>query len=132
VKLIEENVISSKIAREVFEFMWAGEGAPADIVEKRGLKQVSDTGALEAMVDKLIAANPGQADAVKAKPQAMAGSSARSCARPGARPIRGRSTRFLRRKLGVEVGGALIALDDVEDQASARRDQQMAPPALTQ
>jgi aspartyl-tRNA(Asn)/glutamyl-tRNA(Gln) amidotransferase subunit B len=71
VKLIETDVISSKIARVVFEHMWAGEGAPAAIVEKRGLVQVTDTGAIEAVVDRLIAANPGQAEAVKAKPQAL-------------------------------------------------------------
>ena len=71
VKLLEDNVISSKIAKEVFEHMWAGEGTPAAIVEKRGLTQVSDTGALEAMIDKLIAANPGQAAQVKEKPQAI-------------------------------------------------------------
>lgn len=51
--------------------MWAGEGAPAEIVEKQGLKQVTDTGALEAAVDRLIAANPDKAEAVKAKPQAI-------------------------------------------------------------
>ncbi|MFI4935252.1 MAG: Asp-tRNA(Asn)/Glu-tRNA(Gln) amidotransferase subunit GatB [Caulobacterales bacterium] len=71
VKLIEEGVISSKIAREVFEHMWAGEGAPAAIVEQRGLTQVSDTGELEGLIDKLIAANPGQAEAVKTRPQAI-------------------------------------------------------------
>jgi aspartyl-tRNA(Asn)/glutamyl-tRNA(Gln) amidotransferase subunit B len=71
VELIETNVISSKIAREVFEHMWAGEGTAAEVVEKRGLRQVSDAGALEAMIDALIAANPGQAEAVKAKPQAI-------------------------------------------------------------
>jgi aspartyl-tRNA(Asn)/glutamyl-tRNA(Gln) amidotransferase subunit B len=71
VKLLEEGVISSKIAKEVFEHMWAGEGTAAAIVEARGLTQVSDTGALEALIDRLIAANPGQAEAVKAKPQAV-------------------------------------------------------------
>jgi len=71
VELIETDVISSKIAREVFEHMWAGEGTPAAIVEARGLTQVSDTGALEAMIDGLIAANPGQAESVKTKPQAI-------------------------------------------------------------
>jgi aspartyl-tRNA(Asn)/glutamyl-tRNA(Gln) amidotransferase subunit B len=71
VKLIETDVVSSKIAKVVFEHMWAGEGSPAAIVEKRGLVQVTDTGAIEAVVDKLIAANPGQAEAVKAKPQAI-------------------------------------------------------------
>ncbi|HWF76121.1 MAG TPA: Asp-tRNA(Asn)/Glu-tRNA(Gln) amidotransferase subunit GatB [Caulobacteraceae bacterium] len=71
VELLETDVISSKIAREVFEHMWAGEGAPADIVKARGLGQVSDTDALEAMIDALIAANPGQAEQVKSKPQAI-------------------------------------------------------------
>ncbi len=70
VELIETDVISSKIAREVFEHMWAGEGTPAAIVEARGLTQVSDTGALETMIDGLIAANPDQAESVKTKPQA--------------------------------------------------------------
>jgi aspartyl-tRNA(Asn)/glutamyl-tRNA(Gln) amidotransferase subunit B len=71
VKLLEDGVISSKIAREVFDHMWAGEGTPAQVVEKHGLVQVTDTGALEAIIDRLIAANPGQAEAVKAKPQAI-------------------------------------------------------------
>jgi aspartyl-tRNA(Asn)/glutamyl-tRNA(Gln) amidotransferase subunit B len=71
VQLIEEGVISSKIAKDVFERMWAGEGSASEIVEKQGLKQVSDTGALEKIIDDLIAANPGQASAVKEKPQAV-------------------------------------------------------------
>jgi aspartyl-tRNA(Asn)/glutamyl-tRNA(Gln) amidotransferase subunit B len=71
VRLQEEGVISSKIAREVFEHLWNGEGTPAEIVEARGLTQVSDQGALEGLIDRLIADNPGQAQAVKAKPQAV-------------------------------------------------------------
>ncbi len=71
VKLQEEGVISSKIAREVFEHMWNSEGTADEIVVARGLTQVSDQGQLEALVDRLIAANPGQAEAVKAKPQAI-------------------------------------------------------------
>ena len=71
VQLIEEGVISSKIAKDVFERMWAGEGGAAAVVEKAGLRQVSDTGALEAIIDALIAANPDQAGAVKEKPQAI-------------------------------------------------------------
>jgi aspartyl-tRNA(Asn)/glutamyl-tRNA(Gln) amidotransferase subunit B len=71
VELIEKGTISSKIARTVFDHMWAGEGTPAQIVEKHGLTQVSDTGALEAAVDALIAANPDKAAAVKEKPQAI-------------------------------------------------------------
>ena len=71
VKLIEEGVISSKIARDVFERMWSGEGAPAAIVEKHGLVQVTDTGAIEAAVDKIIAANPDKAAQVAERPQAV-------------------------------------------------------------
>ncbi|WP_165185975.1 Asp-tRNA(Asn)/Glu-tRNA(Gln) amidotransferase subunit GatB [Caulobacter soli] len=71
VELIENGTISSKIAKEVFEHMWAGEGRPAEIVEARGLVQINDTGAIEAAIDKLIAANPDKAEAVKEKPQAI-------------------------------------------------------------
>ena len=71
VELIETGVISSKIAKEVFEHMWAGEGRPAQIVEARGLVQINDTGAIEAAIDTLIAANPDKAEAVKEKPQAI-------------------------------------------------------------
>jgi aspartyl-tRNA(Asn)/glutamyl-tRNA(Gln) amidotransferase subunit B len=71
VELIETSVISSKIAKEVFDRMWAGEGTPKRVVEKHGLVQVSDTGAIEAVIDALIAANPDKAAAVKEKPQAI-------------------------------------------------------------
>jgi aspartyl-tRNA(Asn)/glutamyl-tRNA(Gln) amidotransferase subunit B len=71
VKLIEDGVISSKIARVVFDHMWDGEGDPAAIVEARGLRQVTDTGALETTIDAIIAANPGQVEAVKSRPQAI-------------------------------------------------------------
>ncbi|KQY95154.1 glutamyl-tRNA amidotransferase [Caulobacter sp. Root1455] len=71
VELIENGTISSKIAKEVFEHMWAGEGRPAKIVEARGLVQINDTGAIEAAIDTLIAANPDKAEAVKEKPQAI-------------------------------------------------------------
>ncbi len=69
VKLLEDGVISSKIAKEVFDRMWAGEGAPAAIVEARGLVQVTDTGAIEALVDRIIAANPDKAAQAQARPQ---------------------------------------------------------------
>ena len=71
VGLIEDGVISSKIAKDVFERMWAGEGAPKAIVDAHGLVQVTDTGAIEAIVDRLVSANPDKAAAVKAKPQAI-------------------------------------------------------------
>lgn len=69
VKLIEEGVISSKIAKEVFDHVWNGEGSPSEVVEKHGLKQVTDTGAIEAAVDEIIAANPAQVEKARANPK---------------------------------------------------------------
>lgn len=58
---ISDNTISGKIAKTVFEALWAGEGKDADeIIESKGLKQVTDTGAIEAMVDEVLANNPDQ------------------------------------------------------------------------
>jgi aspartyl-tRNA(Asn)/glutamyl-tRNA(Gln) amidotransferase subunit B len=102
VRLLEEEVISSKIAREVFEHMWAGEGAAAQIVEARGLRQVSDTGALEALIDRLIEANPGQAAAVKAKPQAIGWFVGQIMRETGGKANPGSVNAMLRAKLGVD------------------------------
>jgi aspartyl-tRNA(Asn)/glutamyl-tRNA(Gln) amidotransferase subunit B len=71
VELIETDVISSKIAKEVFDHVWNGEGSPSEVVDARGLKQVTDTGAIEKAVDDIIAANPDKAAAVAEKPQAL-------------------------------------------------------------
>ncbi len=57
---IKDNTISSKIAKQVFEAMCNGEGSADEIIEKQGLKQVTDTGAIEKLVDDVIAANPDQ------------------------------------------------------------------------
>jgi len=58
---IADNTISGKIAKEVFEAMWAGEGSADDIIEARGLKQITDSSAIESIVEAVIEANPGQA-----------------------------------------------------------------------
>jgi aspartyl-tRNA(Asn)/glutamyl-tRNA(Gln) amidotransferase subunit B len=73
VELIENGTISSKIAKTVFEHMWEGKGimTPTEIVEQHGLKQVTDTGAIEKAVDEIIAANPDKAAEVALKPQAL-------------------------------------------------------------
>ena len=63
---IADNTISGKIAKEVFEAMWAGEGSADEIIEARGLKQITDSSAIEAVVDQVIAANPGQVAEYKA------------------------------------------------------------------
>jgi len=55
-----DGTISGKIAKEVFDAMWAGEGDPDAIIEKRGLRQISDAGALEAIIDDILARNPAQ------------------------------------------------------------------------
>ncbi|OHB36561.1 MAG: aspartyl/glutamyl-tRNA amidotransferase subunit B [Phenylobacterium sp. RIFCSPHIGHO2_01_FULL_70_10] len=102
VALIEEGVISSKIAKDVFERMWAGEGAPREIVEKQGLKQVSDTGALEAIIDDLIAKNPGQAEQVKEKPQAIGWFVGQGMKATGGKANPGAVNQLLKSKLGVE------------------------------
>jgi len=57
---IVDNTISGKIAKQVFEAMWAGEGSADQIIEARGLKQITDSGAIEAVVDGVLAANPDQ------------------------------------------------------------------------
>jgi len=60
IDLITSDAISGKIAKDVFEIVWSDGGSPAAIVEERGMRQVTDTGAIEAAVDEVIAANPGQ------------------------------------------------------------------------
>ncbi len=57
---ISDNTISGKIAKDVFEAMWAGDGTADAIIESRGLRQITDSSAIEAVVDKVIADNPGQ------------------------------------------------------------------------
>jgi aspartyl-tRNA(Asn)/glutamyl-tRNA(Gln) amidotransferase subunit B len=68
VDLISQGVISGKIAKDLFEIVWREGGDPRAIVEERGLKQVTDTGAIEAAVDAIIAANPDKVAQAKAKP----------------------------------------------------------------
>ena len=59
---IADNSISGKMAKEVFEGIWAGEGSADEIIEARGLKQVSDSGALEQMVADVLTANQAMVD----------------------------------------------------------------------
>ncbi|MEM1104926.1 MAG: Asp-tRNA(Asn)/Glu-tRNA(Gln) amidotransferase subunit GatB [Pseudomonadota bacterium] len=71
IDLISDKTISGKIAKTVFDKMIETGEAPAEIVEREGLKQVTDSGAIEKVVDEIIAANPDQAAKVKDKPKAM-------------------------------------------------------------
>ncbi|MEO6145500.1 MAG: Asp-tRNA(Asn)/Glu-tRNA(Gln) amidotransferase subunit GatB [Sulfuriferula sp.] len=60
IQRITDGTLSGKLAKEVFEALWQGEGDVDAIIEARGLKQVSDSGAIESVVDEILAANPNQ------------------------------------------------------------------------
>lgn len=70
---ISDDTISGKIAKDVFSAMWAGEGSADEIIEAKGLKQITDTGAIEALIDQIIAANPGQAEQYRAGKEKLMG-----------------------------------------------------------
>ena len=72
IDLIKADTISGKIGKDVFAIVFEDGGEPAEIVEKRGLAQVTDTGAIEAAVDEIIAANPDKVAQAREKPS-MAG-----------------------------------------------------------
>jgi aspartyl-tRNA(Asn)/glutamyl-tRNA(Gln) amidotransferase subunit B len=63
---IRDNTISGKMAKEVFDAMWAGEGDADSVIKKRGLKQISDAGELERIVDGVLAANPKSVEEYRA------------------------------------------------------------------
>ncbi|MEP0941333.1 MAG: Asp-tRNA(Asn)/Glu-tRNA(Gln) amidotransferase subunit GatB [Rhizobiaceae bacterium] len=69
VDLIAKGDISGKIAKDVFEIIYTDGGDPAEVVEVRGMKQVTDTGAIEAAVDEIIAANPAQVEKARENPK---------------------------------------------------------------
>jgi aspartyl-tRNA(Asn)/glutamyl-tRNA(Gln) amidotransferase subunit B len=61
-----DETLSGKLAKEVFAAMWAGEGSADAIIEARGLKQVTDSAAIEAIVDEIVAAHPTEAEQLRA------------------------------------------------------------------
>ena len=72
-KRIVDNTISGKIAKQVFEAMWNGEGDADAIIDKRGLKQITDTGAIEKAVDDVLAANPEQVESYRSSDEKKRG-----------------------------------------------------------
>ncbi len=66
IRRIADGTISGKIAKEVFDAMWSDEGSADEIIERKGLKQISDSGAVEKIVDEVIAANAQQVADYKA------------------------------------------------------------------
>ncbi|MCR8546356.1 Asp-tRNA(Asn)/Glu-tRNA(Gln) amidotransferase subunit GatB [Salipiger sp. P9] len=69
IRLIKSDAISGKIAKDLFEIVYTEGGDPEEIVEARGMKQVTDTGAIETAVDEIIAANPAQVEKAKQNPK---------------------------------------------------------------
>ena len=65
-KRIADNTISGKIAKQVFDKLWNGSASADEIIEQEGLQQITDTGAIEAIIDKVIAANPGPVEQYRA------------------------------------------------------------------
>jgi aspartyl-tRNA(Asn)/glutamyl-tRNA(Gln) amidotransferase subunit B len=104
IDLIQDGTISGKIAKQVFELMLEEEKgeAPKDIVEKHGLKQVTDTGALEAAADKIIAENPAQVEKVKEKPKALGWFVGQVMKETGGKANPQAVNEILKKKLGVE------------------------------
>jgi aspartyl-tRNA(Asn)/glutamyl-tRNA(Gln) amidotransferase subunit B len=73
IRRISDNTISGKIAKEVLEAMWAGEGDADAVIAKKGLKQITDTGAIETVIDEVMAKNPKQLEQYRAGKEALFG-----------------------------------------------------------
>ena len=73
IKRIADNTISGKIAKQVFEAMWLGEGSADEIIDTRGLKQITDSGAIESLIDEVIEANPDQVEQFRAGKEKVLG-----------------------------------------------------------
>jgi aspartyl-tRNA(Asn)/glutamyl-tRNA(Gln) amidotransferase subunit B len=106
VDLIGEGVISGRIAKDLFEILWSeAESGPLDprqIVETRGMKQVTDSGAIEKAVDELIAANPDKVEQVKAKPTMLGWFVGQAMKASGGKANPQALNEILKTKLGIE------------------------------
>lgn len=102
VDLIGEGVISGRIAKDLFEILWSEGGDPRQIVEARGMKQVTDTGAIEKAVDELIAANPDKVEQVKAKPTMLGWFVGQAMKASGGKANPQALNEILKAKLGIE------------------------------
>jgi aspartyl-tRNA(Asn)/glutamyl-tRNA(Gln) amidotransferase subunit B len=69
IRTMGDNTISGKLAKDLLDIVWSEGGDPVQIVEQRGMKQVTDTSAIEKAVEAVIAANPGKVEEIKAKPK---------------------------------------------------------------
>jgi len=102
IDLIADGTISGKIAKDLFEIVWSEGGDPKAIVEARGLKQVTDTGAIEKVVDDIIAANPDKVEQVKLKPTLAGWFVGQIMKASGGKANPQAVNEILKRKLGLE------------------------------
>jgi aspartyl-tRNA(Asn)/glutamyl-tRNA(Gln) amidotransferase subunit B len=102
VDLIGSGAISGKIAKDLFEIVWTEGGDPAAIVEQRGMKQVTDTGAIEKAVDEIIAANPDKVEQAKLKPSMLGWFVGQVMKASGGKAAPGAVNELLKAKLGIE------------------------------
>ena len=102
VELIGKGDISGKIAKDLFEIVWTEGGDPNEIVEKRGMKQVTDLGAIEKVVDGIIAANPDKVEQVKAKPTMLGWFVGQAMKASGGKANPQALNEILKTKLGIE------------------------------
>jgi aspartyl-tRNA(Asn)/glutamyl-tRNA(Gln) amidotransferase subunit B len=101
IDLLSAGTISGKIAKDLFEIVWTEGGDPADIVEKRGMRQVTDTGAIETAVDAILAANPDKVQQVKAKPSMLGWFVGQVMKQSGGKANPQAVNEMLRKKLGI-------------------------------
>ena len=101
IDLIGSGAISGKIAKDLFDIVYAEGGDPAEIVEKRGLKQVTDTGAIEKVVDEIIAANPDKVAQAIAKPTLLGWFVGQVMKASGGKAAPGAVNDLLKQKLGI-------------------------------
>jgi aspartyl-tRNA(Asn)/glutamyl-tRNA(Gln) amidotransferase subunit B len=102
IDLIGEGTISGKIAKDLFEIVWTEGGDPRGIVEARGMKQVTDTGAIEKAIDDIIAANPDKVEQAKAKPTLLGWFVGQTMKSTGGKANPQAVNDLLKRKLGIE------------------------------
>ena len=102
VDLIGEGIISGKIAKDLFEIIWTEGGDPRAVVEARGMKQVTDTGAIEKVIDEVIAANPDKVAQAIAKPTLAGWFVGQIMKASGGKANPGVVNDMLKKKLGIE------------------------------
>ncbi len=101
VDLVGDGTISGKIAKDLFEILWNEGGDPRAIVEKRGMKQMTDTGAIEKAVDGVIAKNPDKVAEVKAKPNLLGWFVGQVLKETGGKANPAAVNELLKKKLGI-------------------------------